>query len=225
MNYSFHHAAGTGVDVCIRKPLVATCSTDRSVRIWNFETGGLEIYREFSEEAYSVALHPSGLYLLVGFSDKLRLMNILIDDIKQFKEFTIRGCKECAFSNGGHLFAAVHGNVIQIYSTTTFENTINLKGHNGKVRQVLWNNEDTKLISCGMDGAVYEWDIVSGKRTGEYVLKNCSYTSVGLSADGTTGPFPGGKGACQKLPARAMRSARKGRVGSVPAISAQSAMT
>lgn len=54
----------------------------------------MEIYREFSEEAFSIALHPSGLYVLVGFSDKLRLMNILIDDIKQFKEFTIRGCKE-----------------------------------------------------------------------------------------------------------------------------------
>jgi hypothetical protein len=40
---------------------------------------------------------------------------------------------KCSFSNGGHSFAAVHGNVIQIYSTTTFENTMNLKGHNGKV--------------------------------------------------------------------------------------------
>jgi len=54
----------------------------------------MEIYREFSEEAYSIALHPSGLYILVGFLDKLRLMNILIDDIKQFKEFTVRGCRE-----------------------------------------------------------------------------------------------------------------------------------
>jgi WD40 repeat protein len=117
MNYSYHHAPVTGVDVCIRKPLAATCSQDRSVRIWNFELGydldkieheiisnklililfflrSLEIYREYSEEAYSIALHPSGLYLLVGFSDKLRLMNILIDDIKHFKEFSIRGCKE-----------------------------------------------------------------------------------------------------------------------------------
>ena len=58
----------------------------------------LEIYREFSEEATSIALHPSGLYVLVGFMDKLRLMNILIDDIKQFKEFTIRGCKEVSHS-------------------------------------------------------------------------------------------------------------------------------
>ena len=39
MNFSYHHAAVTGVDVCIRKPLAATCSTDRSVKIWNVETG------------------------------------------------------------------------------------------------------------------------------------------------------------------------------------------
>ena len=43
---------------------------------------------------------------------------------------------QCSFSNGGHLFAAVHGNVIQLYSSTTFENVGNLKGHNGKVENV-----------------------------------------------------------------------------------------
>ena len=74
-----------GLDVCIRKPLIATCSLDRSVRIWNFETCSLELYKEFAEEAYAIALHPSGLYILVGFSDKLRLMNLLIDDIRTFK--------------------------------------------------------------------------------------------------------------------------------------------
>ena len=54
----------------------------------------MELYKEFAEEAYSIALHPSGLYILVGFSDKLRLMNLLIDDIRTFKELPIRGCRE-----------------------------------------------------------------------------------------------------------------------------------
>ena len=54
----------------------------------------LELQKDFPEEAYSVALHPSGLFLLAGFSDKLRLMNLLIDDIRPFKEFTLRGCRE-----------------------------------------------------------------------------------------------------------------------------------
>ena len=35
--YSFHSSAITGLDVCIRKPLVATCSLDHSVRVWNYE--------------------------------------------------------------------------------------------------------------------------------------------------------------------------------------------
>jgi WD40 repeat protein len=39
LNYSNHHGSITGIDVCIRKPLIATCSSDRSIRIWNFETG------------------------------------------------------------------------------------------------------------------------------------------------------------------------------------------
>ncbi|GFR57789.1 cilia- and flagella-associated protein 57-like [Elysia marginata] len=180
----FHNAPITGLDVCIRKPLIATCSMDRSVRIWNYETCNLELYKVFAEEAYSIALHPSGLYILVGFSDKLRLMNLLIDDIRTFKEFTVRGCRECAFSNGGHLFASVMGNVIQLYSTTTFENINNLKGHNGKVKSVVWSADDSKLVSCGMDGAVYEWDTFTGKRISESVWKSCSYTGVTITPDG-----------------------------------------
>ena len=54
----------------------------------------MDIYKEFQEEAYSVALHPSGLFVLVGFSEKLRLLNILIDDVRVFKEIAIRGCRE-----------------------------------------------------------------------------------------------------------------------------------
>ena len=56
---------------------------------------------------------------------------------------------QCAFSNGGHLFAAVHGNVIQLYSTSTFENVGNLKGHNGKV----WDDLFVEwLIFCCCSG-------------------------------------------------------------------------
>lgn len=34
---SFHSAPLTGMDVCLRKPLIATCSLDRTVRVWNYE--------------------------------------------------------------------------------------------------------------------------------------------------------------------------------------------
>ncbi|KAM9530529.1 cilia- and flagella-associated protein 57-like [Salvelinus alpinus] len=186
LSHSFHSGAITGLSICIRKPIIATCSLDQSVRIWNVETNTLELYKEFQEEAFSIALHPFGLFVMVGFSDKLRLMNLLIDDVRTFKEFTVRACRECAFSHGGHLFAAVNGNIIHIYSTTTFENVLNLKGHNGKVRSIAWSGDDSRLVSCGMEGAVYEWNTLTGKRESESVLKSCSYTSVTISPDAKT---------------------------------------
>ncbi|CAB1323901.1 unnamed protein product [Coregonus sp. 'balchen'] len=186
LSYSFHSGSITGLSICIRKPFIATCSLDQSVRIWNFETNTLELYKEFQEEAFSIALHPSGLFVLVGFSDKLRLMNLLIDDIRTFKEFNIRGCRECAFSHGGHLFAAVNGNVIHIYSSTTFESVLNLKGHNGKVHSIVWSGDDSRLVSCGMEGAVYEWNTLTSKRESESILKSCSYTGVTVSPDAKT---------------------------------------
>ena len=35
---AFHNGQILGLDVCMRKPLIATCSLDRSVRIWNNES-------------------------------------------------------------------------------------------------------------------------------------------------------------------------------------------
>ncbi|KAF1613185.1 UNVERIFIED_CONTAM: Cilia- and flagella-associated protein 57, partial [Eudyptes robustus] len=183
LNFPLHSASITGLDICIWKPILATCSLDRSVRIWNYKTNTLELYKEYREEAYTVSLHPTGLFCLVGFSDKLRFISLLYEDMHVFKEFAVRKCRECSFSNGGHLFAAVNGNVIQIYSSITFENINNLKGHSGKIHAVKWSADDTKFVSCDTHGAVYEWNLLTGKRESECVLKSCIYSSIALSSD------------------------------------------
>jgi len=186
LSQSFHSTRVTGVDCCVRKPLVVTCSSDRSVRVWNFTDKSTELVKVFQEEAFSVSFHPSGHYILVGFADKLRLMNVLMDDIRTYKEFGIKACRECMFSHGGQYFAAVNGNTIQIYNTYTCENIGNLRGHNGKVRTVNWSADDTKLVSAGMDGAIYEWKLQNFKREKENVLKGCSYTCVIATDDGNS---------------------------------------
>jgi len=93
---------------------------------------------------------------------------------------------QCCFSNGGHYLAAIYGNVVMIYSTTTFDNVSNLKGHNGKVKSVVWSSDDMRIATCGVDGAVYEWEVLTGRRAAENVLKLCSYAGVALSPDAKT---------------------------------------
>lgn len=52
-----------------------------------------------------------------------------------------------------------------------------------QIRSVVWNADDSRLVSCGTDGAVYEWSLSSGKRETECVLKSCSYNCVTISPD------------------------------------------
>ncbi|CAK9099589.1 Cilia- and flagella-associated protein 57 (WD repeat-containing protein 65) [Durusdinium trenchii] len=176
---SFHTGPIFGLDVCVRKPLVVTCGTDKTVRIWNFVDRTQELCKVFNEEAFSVAFHPSGFHLIVGFADKVRLMNLLMEDFRTYKEIPIKACRETRFSHGGQFFAAVNSNTIQVYKTYTCEVVCNLRGHQSKVKAVCWTSDDFRLVSCGQDGAAYEYDILKeGRRVSEWSQKGTNFASI-----------------------------------------------
>jgi len=176
---SFHIGPILGLDVCTRKPLVATCGMDKSVRVWNYIERTQELCKFFNEEAYSVAFHPSGFHLIVGFADKLRLMNLLMEDLRPYKEVSIKACRECKFSHGGQFFAAVNSNTIQVYKTYTCEIVCNLRGHQSKVRSICWTADDSRLVSAGADGAAYEYDIIKeGRRASDWLQKGTSFSCI-----------------------------------------------
>ena len=188
LSHSFHSKAITGLDVCIRKPLVVTCSLDNSVRIWNYQEKNLEVCEFFNDEPHSVAFHPSGFHIVVGFGDKLRMMNVFDKSIQKYKDIPIRGCSEVRFSNGGHLFAAVQGNAIKVFNFYTGENPPNMeyKSHSGKVKAIYWSEDDFSFVSVGMDGIIYEWRLYANNgilHPQEYHFKGVIFTSVVFSSE------------------------------------------
>jgi len=49
-------------------------ASDHTVRLWNYETLKCEIVHNFrTDELFSVAIHPSGFRVLVGFKVRLYL--------------------------------------------------------------------------------------------------------------------------------------------------------
>ena len=184
--YPFHSAGVRGLDICIRKPLIVTGSDDHTIRVWNYRSFGMELAKMFQEEIHSVAIHPDGLYIAVGFMDKIRLLNLLIDDMRLFQEFPVRESKVCLFSHGGHFLVAAVSDLIHVYNTISFKLIHLLKGHQGEVTSLCWSLDDLKLVSCADNGSVYEWNISTGERTQEVVVKLCSFSYLTLSPDSST---------------------------------------
>jgi len=199
-------AAVTGMDMCVSKPLAVTCGLDRTVRVWNFQSNTCEALRTFTEEAHSVAFHPSGTMLLVGFSDKLRLFSLLMDDMRLVRELAVKNCRECRFAHGGQYFAAANGNTVQVFASYTCAPvTETLRGHNGKVRCLAWSADDGALFSTGVDGAVYRWNLDESKRESEeFVQKGTQFSSLALSRDGGTMWAVGNDGALKQVDCHTM---------------------
>ena len=103
----FHKNEITGLDVCIRKHLIVTCSKDKTVTIWDYSTRTLEIQHLFPEECHAVAFHPSGLHIVVAMADKIEIHNVLATTLGRVKQNTLKGCSEIKFAHGGHMFACV----------------------------------------------------------------------------------------------------------------------
>jgi len=167
----------TGMDIALNKPLVVTCGADHTIRCWNYTTMTCELTKYFpNDDLLSLACHPDGFQIAVGFRDKLRLLQLSIDDMKQMNEYSLKGCRQCRFSVGGSLLAAVNGPKIQIYETFSMKNSnpppvLVLDGHSHLVTHISFQRGDHYLASCSIDGTVYQWDLRTKTRAAELVEK------------------------------------------------------
>ncbi len=86
-----------GLDTCLKKPLTISCGSDNTVRLWNYFEGTLQASKTFEQDTLGVAIHPTGLYALVGLTDSLVFLNIYIDGIKEYWKGNIPGCRKVCF--------------------------------------------------------------------------------------------------------------------------------
>lgn len=49
---------------------------DKALRVWNFQDKSSELISFFEDAPLAVSLHPSGLYLLVSFGEKVEVLYV-----------------------------------------------------------------------------------------------------------------------------------------------------
>ena len=188
----FHTGEISYMDICIQRPIIATLSkTDSTIRVWNYDTGECELNKSYlslqkefasSNQTYlqSIALHPSGFYMAIGFIDKVKIYHLMQSEIRMYKSLDIKNCHTMKFSNGGQLLACVDLKDISIFNSYTLDKPKKQPGPSGQVSNIDFNDNDTLLTVVSRDGFIQKYDLTKGAaKTGECIIdKTCSFSSV-----------------------------------------------
>eukprot|EP00762_Andalucia_godoyi_P007611 ANDGO_00791.mRNA.1 WD repeat-containing protein 65 len=189
--FNLHSGAISDISAATQKPLLITISSqERGMRIYDFVNRKIEVTRQFSfEEPVCCAIHPLGYLAIVGFPTKIVIFNVLISDAVPFHEIPIRNPRMIKFSNGGQSFGVSCANSIYVFSTLTLAWIHHFRGHSGTVKSFCWDPNDSRMVSVGFEGAVYEWNLAANKRSDdENYTKGCEYLDV-VCQTGKDGSF------------------------------------
>jgi WD40 repeat protein len=145
----------TGIDVALWKQILVTTGRDATVRVWNTADKKMELMKQFDEEPIGLSVHPSGLYIAVAFAERIQILSLLLDEIHLWRELIARNCSEIKFSRGGQYLAAANGTNLQLYNTYTGAPVGTLRGHNNKIRSIVWMHCDSKIMTVGSEGTSY----------------------------------------------------------------------
>ena len=55
----------------------------------------------------SIAMHPSGYYMAAAFIDRVRVMHVLDDELREYRTLDHRSCNKMKFSSGGQYLVIV----------------------------------------------------------------------------------------------------------------------
>eukprot|EP00792_Barthelona_sp_PAP020_P011857 TRINITY_DN60_c0_g1_i1.p1 TRINITY_DN60_c0_g1~~TRINITY_DN60_c0_g1_i1.p1 ORF type:complete len:1367 (-),score=315.13 TRINITY_DN60_c0_g1_i1:92-3841(-) len=167
--------------LCTRRPIFATVSTDKTIRLYNYQTRKTEVIAQFFEDCYSVVLHPTGYYIAGGFSDRTRIFTIVADHLEVVAELPQKGITTMKFSNGGDVLAIVEGSNIFLYDFYSTKLLAKISLHISPIRDISFSYNDSLLTSVDKDGSLYVWDLRDFSRVGENAIKHCRYSAVAMA--------------------------------------------
>ncbi len=180
-------------------PILATGSSDGSVRLWNTETG--ETLHVLSRHHYGVialAFSPSGKILASGgYDNKINLWNVSSGEhIETFTNYPMGVTdlkwlpdEESLVVAGGEYmgYIANHSQpekYLQIMNTSDSGNVLKqFIGHTESVMSISISSDGSRLLSGSMDSTVRVWDIETGNQMQIFQDHTDIITSVLFSND------------------------------------------
>jgi WD40 repeat protein len=146
-------------------PLVATGSSDTTVRLWRLDGECLRVLRGHTEWVYSIAFDPMGDTLCsAGFDGTLRLWNVATGECMRTIRRPGASFHSVAFQpgTGSYVAAASSERIVRLYRVADGEVARTLVGHTNSVTCVVFQPSGKLLATSSVDCTIRLWRTADG---------------------------------------------------------------
>ena len=182
------------MDIAIHRPLLITsCSTDSTIRIWNYLTLQCEMVKCLTLQQpgkavepvppLSIAFHPSGYLVAAGFKSQAIIWHVLEDDLRPLFVFQhYKHCTKVRFSHGGQYLAIaqmfVTHKCVYVHSTYSMKKLFTIKiPSNALVCDLVFSKDDLYIALCCTEGFINVFNIQTQAEVHTHTCMKCVYST------------------------------------------------
>ena len=184
-----HHFGVRDVKYSPDGKLLASASEDRTVKLWNVETGTLlQTLKGHRGKLWSVNFSPDGQTLASSSEDgTVRIWKVADGTEVQILEGHRDWVRSVSFSPDGQTLASGSSdNTVRIWKVADGTEVQTLEEHSKAVTSVSFSPDGKTLASASWDYTVKLWNLENGKLIQTLKGHDSSVRSVSFSPDGTT---------------------------------------
>ncbi len=142
---------------------------DASVRVWNSESGEL-LLKLFggTDGVTSICFNALNYLITTSWDSKVKVYdgqtweNMTKAEVVMEEKHTSWCCQVRISPDGKFLASASNDTTIKIWNVIDGSQYLCLRGHQGRVTSVSWNQDSTCVASASKDCSVIVWDIMNG---------------------------------------------------------------
>jgi WD40 repeat protein len=166
--------------------LLASCSADRTIRLWDTQTALLlHTLSGHSDEVNSVAWSADGRLLASASNDQtIRLWDAQSTHLLHTLSGHSDEVNSVAWSPGGRLLAsASNDQTIRLWDTQSTHLLHILSGNSPSVYSVTWSPDGHLLASASIDNTIRLWDAATGRQIRTLEGHTAPIVSISFSAE------------------------------------------
>ncbi|KAJ1565909.1 hypothetical protein HK096_007089, partial [Nowakowskiella sp. JEL0078] len=139
--------------------LLASCSSDSTIRLWNIETSECQILEGHTSSVNYAEFSPDGEFLVSCSNDGyLRIWNVFSGESTLLKGHTNMVTLVKYSPDGNSIISCSSDKAIRLWDINTGESKI-FEGHTGTVRDIVISDDGKYIASCSTDKTIRLWNI------------------------------------------------------------------